>query len=199
MSNASTSSISPVTGILMLSIALGPLAALSLGSRYADEETFERARAGLQNATPTDRFAHYDSLRDPSYGAAKSITDITQGSGLFSELQAAIEAAGAEAMLSEGGPYTVFAPSNEAFSRIPAEQLQALLSDKERLNQVIAAHVVPGRLSPTELMQLESAPTLSGDRVAISVPGMIKVGDATISQSIAARNGVVHVIDRVLL
>ncbi|GAB0149619.1 MULTISPECIES: fasciclin domain-containing protein [unclassified Marichromatium] len=199
MSNDNVTSISPLTAILVLAAAVGPLAALSIGSKVADEETLERARAGLENATPTDRFAHYDSLRSPSYASNKSITDITEGSGVFTKLQAAIEAAGAEAMFSEGGPYTVFAPSNEAFSRIPADQLEALLSDKERLNQVIAAHVVPGRLSPTELMQLESAPTLSGERVAISVPGMIKVGEATVSQSIAARNGVVHVIDRVLL
>ncbi|NKN33735.1 fasciclin domain-containing protein [Marichromatium bheemlicum] len=199
MSNDNVTSISPLTAIIVLAAAVGPLAALSIGSKVADEETLERARAGLQNATPTDRFAQYDALRSPSYAANKSINDITQGSGVFTKLQAAIEAAGAEAMLSEEGPYTVFAPSNEAFSRIPADQLQALLSDKERLNQVIAAHVVPGRLSPTELMQMESAPTLSGDRIAISVPGMIKVGEATVSQSIAARNGVVHVIDRVLL
>jgi uncharacterized surface protein with fasciclin (FAS1) repeats len=199
MSTEQTPGTSPWTVAVVLAVVLGPLTALSLGSKYADEETRERARAGLVNATPTDTFDGYDTTRAPGYGSGKTLGDITGDSAIFSKLQAAIEASGSEAILRGDTAYTVFAPSNEAFARVPKEQLDALMSDRDALKDLVAAHVVPGRLSVTEMMQGRIAEDLAGNPVAVGVEGNVKVGDATISHSITASNGIVHVIDRVIL
>jgi uncharacterized surface protein with fasciclin (FAS1) repeats len=189
----------PWTIAVVLAVAVGPLAALALGSKYADEETRERARAGLVNATPSDTLNSYDTTRSPAYASEKTLGDITGGSAIFSKLQAAIKAAGSEAMLEGEGPYTVFAPSNEAFARVPKEQLEALMADPAALQSLISAHIAPGRLSATEMMQGLTATNLAGQTVPVGVEGNLKVGDATVSQSIVAKNGIVHVIDRVML
>jgi uncharacterized surface protein with fasciclin (FAS1) repeats len=199
MSTEKAPETNPWTIAVVLAIALGPLTALVLGSKYADEETRERANAGLVNATPSDSLDAYDTTRAPGYASDKTLADITSGSAIFSQLQAAIEAAGSEGMLEGEGPYTVFAPSNEAFARVPREQLEALLADPVALQSLIAAHIAPGRLSATEMMQGLTATNLAGERVPVGVEGNLKVGDATVSQSIVARNGIVHVIDRVML
>jgi uncharacterized surface protein with fasciclin (FAS1) repeats len=189
----------PWTIAVVLAVAVGPLAALALGSKYADVETRERARAGLVNATPSDTLNSYDTTRSPAYASEKTLGDITGGSAIFSKLQAAIKAAGSEAMLEGEGPYTVFAPSNEAFARVPKEQLEALMADPAALQSLISAHIAPGRLSATEMMQGLTATNLAGQTVPVGVEGNLKVGDATVSQSIVAKNGIVHVIDRVML
>jgi uncharacterized surface protein with fasciclin (FAS1) repeats len=199
MSSSSNTGMNPLTVVLGLAITLGPLTALSFGSKYADEETFERARAGLVNAKPTDPFAGYDSTRTPGYGADKTLADITGGAAIFSQLQAAIQAAGTAGLLAGEGPYTIFAPSNDAFAQVPQEQLNALLSDPEGLRKLVSAHIVPGRLSATDLIQGRSAPSLAGQTVPIQVEGNLKVGDANVTQTIVAKNGIVHVIDRVML
>ncbi|MBK1646631.1 fasciclin [Thiocapsa imhoffii] len=199
MSKEQTPETNPWTIAVVLAVVLGPLTALSLGSKYAGEETLERARAGLANATPSDQLSAYDSTRSAAYASDRSLRDITSGSAIFSQLQAAIQAAGTQEMLEGEGPFTVFAPSNEAFARLPKEQLAALMADPEALRALIEAHVVPGRLSTTQMMQGLTAANLAGQTVPVGVAGNLKVGDATISQSINARNGIVHVIDRVIL
>lgn len=199
MSTEKAPETNPWTIAVVLAVALGPLTALALGSKYADEETRERARAGLVNATPSDLLNAYDTTRAPGYASEKTLGDITGGSAIFSQLQAAITAAGSEAMLEGEGPYTIFAPSNEAFARVPKEQLEALLADPVALQSLIAAHIAPGRLSATQMMQGLTATNLAGEQVAVGIQGNLKVGDATVSQSIVARNGIVHVIDRVML
>jgi uncharacterized surface protein with fasciclin (FAS1) repeats len=199
MSTEKAPETNPWTIAVVLAIALGPLTALVLGSKYADEETLERARAGLVNATPTDSLDAYDTTRMPGYASEKTLGDITSGSAIFSQLQAAIMAAGSEAILEGEGPYTIFAPSNEAFARVPREQLEALLADPVALQSLISAHIAPGRLSATEMMQGLTATNLAGERVPVGVEGNLKVGEATVSQSIVAKNGIVHVIDRVML
>ncbi|NEV65109.1 fasciclin domain-containing protein [Thiorhodococcus minor] len=199
MAKDTVNTFNPLTTVLMLGAALGPLAALSLGSKYADEETLERARAGLVNAKPSDLYAHYDSTRDPSAVADKTIAEITAGAGIFRELQAAIKAAGAEAMLSGQTPITVLAPSSEAFAKLAPEQKAALMRDKEASSQFVASHIVPGVVSTTELMQKQSISTLSGQSLPVSMPGQLQIGDAKVAKTIAAENGIVHVIDSVLL
>jgi uncharacterized surface protein with fasciclin (FAS1) repeats len=189
----------PWTIAVVLAVALGPLTALALGSKYADEETRERARAGLVNATPSDALDPYDTTRSPGYASGKTLGDITGGSAVFSQLQAAIKAAGSEAMLEGEGEYTIFAPSNEAFERVPKEQLAAIMADPAALQALISAHIAPGRLSATEMMQGFTATNLAGQRIPVGVQGNLKVGDAAVSQSIVAKNGIVHVIDRVML
>lgn len=199
MSTEKAPETNPWTIAVVLAVALGPLTALSLGSKYADEETRERARAGLVNATPSDPLQSYDATRTAGYGAGKTLGDITNGSAIFSKLQSAILASGSEGILEGDGPYTVFAPSNEAFARLPKEQLESLMSDPAALQNLVSAHVVPGRLSTTEMMQGRTAANLAGQPMPVGVAGTLKVGDANISHTITAKNGIVHVIDRVIL
>ncbi len=199
MSNEITTNVNPLTVIVLLGAVLGPLAALSIGSKTADEETLARANAGLANAKPTDLYANYDATRSAETASARTVAEIAQGSGVFRDLQAIIESADVTEMLGGEARYTVFAPSSEAFSKLTPEQRSALLNDKEASSRFIASHVVPGRLTETILMQMQAVSTLSGKNVPVSSLGEIKVGDATVSKSIGAENGMVHVIDRVML
>jgi uncharacterized surface protein with fasciclin (FAS1) repeats len=199
MSNEQAPERNPWTVAVVLAVALGPLTALAFGSKYASEETRERARAGLVNTQPADILNPYDATRSAAYISDKSLADITTGSAIFSKLQAAIEAAGTRAVLEGDGQYTVFAPSNEAFARLPQDQLQALMSDPQALQDLVSAHIVPGRMTVTELMQGKTPVNLAGQPLPVGVQGNLRVGDGTVSQSIVARNGIVHVIDRVIL
>lgn len=105
------------------------------------------------------------------------------------------------ATLSGAGPYTVFAPTNEAFAKIPSKDLQKLLANQKELDSVLEYHVLAGHFSMRDLMSVRSAKTLEGDTVAVSGSGsVIKVNDATVLKAdVAAANGVVHVIDTVLM
>jgi uncharacterized surface protein with fasciclin (FAS1) repeats len=182
-----------------LAIALGPLAALSFGSKLAGEETLERARIGLSTATRADPFAQYDVTRLPGAGLPKTLAEVTSGAAIFIQLNAAIEAAGVRGMLERDGPFTVFAPSNEAFASLPPEQVEALMADPQALQRVVAGHIVPGRLGASDLMQGRVPPTLAGQPLSVAVEGNLRVEGARVVHSIPTRNGVVHVIDRMLL
>lgn len=102
-------------------------------------------------------------------------------------------------MLNGDGPYTLFAPSNDAFARIPPHQVDALMADPEALKQIVSAHIVPGHLSTTDLLQGRSGANLAGQKVPVGIEGNLKVGEAKVTQTINAKNGIVHVIDRVML
>lgn len=182
-----------------LAIALGPLAALSFGSKLAGEETLERARIGLNTATRADPFAQYDVTRLPGAGLPKTLAEVTSGAGIFSQLNAAIEAAGVRDMLERDPPFTLFAPSNEAFASLPPDDVEALMADPQALQRVVSAHIVPGRLGASDLMQGRVPTTLAGQPFSVAVEGNLRVDGARVGHSIPTRNGVVHVIDRVLL
>jgi uncharacterized surface protein with fasciclin (FAS1) repeats len=188
----------PLAIVVGLTIALGPLAALSFGSKYADEETLDRARAGLADQRPSDVFAQYDATRIPGYGMSKTLAEATAGAAIFSEWQRAIETTGTRPMLEGDTDYTVFVPSNQAFATLPQDQQEALMADPEALRNVVAGHIVPGRLSITALKQTTSATTLSGQPLAVQTQGDLRVGEARIVGSIPTQNGIVHVVDRVL-
>jgi uncharacterized surface protein with fasciclin (FAS1) repeats len=199
--NATNSSdrLKPLAIVVGLTIALGPLAALSFGSKYADEETLDRARAGLADQRPADPLAQYDATRIPGYGMPKTLAEATSGAGIFSEWQRAIETTGTRAMLEGEAPYTVFVPSNAAFAALPREQQEALMADPAALQKVIAGHIVPGRLSITALQRTASAATLAGQPLTVDTQGDLRIDEARIVGSIPTQNGIVHVIDRVLL
>ncbi|HKJ02504.1 MAG TPA: fasciclin domain-containing protein [Longimicrobiales bacterium] len=115
-------------------------------------------------------------------------------------LLTALDAANLTTTLRDGGPFTVFAPSDDAFARIPEDALAELLADPDLLASVLTYHVVPGRVSAEDVVGLSSAATVNGKSVAISVTGnTVKVDNATVvATDIEARNGVIHVIDDVL-
>ena len=191
--------------ILGLSMALGPLTALSLGSKYADEETFARAQAGLKNAKPTDIFGRYGDVEGvPAYASSKTLADVLSGSGVFDEFRAAIEGADKSDLLTGNGAYTLFVPSDEAFAKLTEEQRAALRDDPQALAALVSKHVVPGRYSATDLMQMRETRTIDGASIAVgptaSRDGHIGFGGSSLTQSnIHASNGIVHVIDRVNL
>ena len=118
----------------------------------------------------------------------------------FSTLVTAVQAAGLAETLSGEGPFTVFAPTNDAFAAVPAEVLDKLLADKEALTKVLTYHVLPGQVMAADVTPGD-ATTLEGSTVTISDDaGTLKIGDAAIvATDVAASNGVIHVIDAVLV
>ena len=129
------------------------------------------------------------------------IVDVATEAGNFSTLLTAVEAAGLVETLQGDGPYTVFAPTDEAFAALPEGTLDGLLADSEALSQVLLYHVVPGEVMASDVVELESATTVQGEDIAITVDGdSVKVNEATVvSTDIVASNGVIHVIDQVIL
>jgi uncharacterized surface protein with fasciclin (FAS1) repeats len=130
-----------------------------------------------------------------------TIIDVASEAGNFSTLLTAIEVAGLTEVLEGEGPFTVFAPTDEAFSKVPAETLDALLADKERLTAVLTYHVVPGKVMASDVVTLDSAETVNGKSVSIEVvDGAVRVDAATVvATDIEAENGIIHVIDQVIL
>ena len=136
------------------------------------------------------------------YQAPKAdIVQTAVAAGSFTTLAKALEAAGLVETLQGEGPFTVFAPTDEAFAKLPAGALDALLADKAKLAKVLTYHVVPGKVASGDVAALTSAKTVNGQELAIaSTGGKVTVGGATVTQAdIAASNGVIHIIDTVLL
>ena len=130
----------------------------------------------------------------------KNIVETAREAGSFTTLLAAVDAAGLGDTLADGGPFTVFAPSDEAFAQLPAGTVESLLADPVKLTDVLTYHVVPGRVTAADAAGLSSAPTVQGSELPISTDGGVHIGDASVvSADIDASNGVIHVIDRVLL
>lgn len=119
----------------------------------------------------------------------------------FSTLLSAVQAAGLVGTLSSPGPYTVFAPTNAAFAKVPQDQLTALLNNREQLRALLLYHVVPGRVTSAQVSGLSSATTASGGTLNITTSGnTVRINDATVTRAdIRASNGIIHVIDTVLM
>ena len=184
--------------IALLIIALGPLTALTFGEKYAPEETRERADAALETAQPTNPYGAQETF--PVEGPKATVVDVTEGSALFASYQRALNGAGLADVLREPGPYTVFVPTEEAFSRMPEQRRSELLGSRQAMTSFISDHVVRDRLSATELMQKESVKTLSGKTVPVMSGGDLSFGNAEIIKSnLLADNGVVHIIDGVAI
>ena len=133
--------------------------------------------------------------------APKDIVDTAVSNGSFSTLVTALKAAGLVETLKGPGAFTVFAPTDEAFRKIPNADLQALLADKDKLTAVLTYHVVPGSVMASDVSDGKIAKTVQGSDVRFSLQdGKAKVENATITATdIASSNGVIHVIDTVIL
>ena len=131
----------------------------------------------------------------------QSIVDIAVADGRFETLVAALQAAGLAETLAGEGSFTVFAPTDDAFAKLPEGTVEALLQDIPALTDILLYHVVDGKVMAEDVVTLESAQTLQGEAVSISVEnGMVYINDAqVIITDIMASNGVIHVIDSVLL
>lgn len=136
----------------------------------------------------------------PMAGAQKDLVEVAVAAGSFDTLVAAVKAAGLVETLEGEGPYTLFAPTDEAFAKIPKADLDALLADREKLAAVLTYHVVPGRVMAADVTKLRSAKTVQGESVTIDTSNGVKVDGASVIQTdIEASNGVIHVIDTVIL
>ena len=133
--------------------------------------------------------------------ADKDIVDTAVGAGSFNTLVTAVKAAGLVETLKSAGPFTVFAPTDEAFAKIPKAKLNALLADKEALKAVLLYHVVSGKVMAADAMKLSAAPTVNGKSAKISkMGGKVMIDNAQIIKTdIVASNGVIHVIDTVIM
>jgi uncharacterized surface protein with fasciclin (FAS1) repeats len=130
---------------------------------------------------------------------AKDIVDTAVGAGNFKTLAAALTAAGLIETLKGKGPFTVFAPTDEAFAKIPKADLDALLKDKAKLTAVLTYHVVPGKVMAKDV-KAGKVKTVQGSELTISTTGGVKVDNATVVKTdIGADNGVIHVIDSVII
>jgi transforming growth factor-beta-induced protein len=129
------------------------------------------------------------------------IVDTAVNAGNFATLATALEAAGLVDTLKGPGPLTVFAPTDAAFAKLPAGTLDSLLADPDKLRAVLTYHVVSGKLTAADVVKLQSARTVQGEDVAISSSdGIVHIGGATVmTPDVMASNGVIHVVDSVLL
>ena len=138
-----------------------------------------------------------------NYGQKADIVDTAVANGNFTTLAAALEAGDLVGTLKSDGPFTVFAPTDEAFAKLPAGTVETLLlpENKDKLVAILTYHVVPGKVSAADVVNLDSAATANGSDVAINVQGdSVFVNDSrVVATDIYASNGVIHVVDTVIL
>ncbi|HEY7866444.1 MAG TPA: fasciclin domain-containing protein [Psychromonas sp.] len=138
-----------------------------------------------------------------NHGMKKDIIDVAVENGSFTTLVTAIKAAGLVDTLKGEGPFTVFAPTDEAFAKLPQGTLEMLLlpENKEKLVSVLTYHVVAGKVMAADVMKIDSAATLQGQKVTVNtMDGKVMIDDAqVVIADVEASNGVIHVIDNVLL
>ncbi|BAZ69716.1 fasciclin domain-containing protein [Pelatocladus sp. BLCC-F211] len=128
------------------------------------------------------------------------IVDTAVKAGSFSTLVAAVKAAGLVDTLKGTGPFTLFAPNDEAFAKLPKGTVDALLKDIPKLKKILTYHVVSGKVMAADVVKLKSAKTVEGEDVKIDASAGVKVNDATVTTpDVAADNGVIHIIDTVLM
>jgi transforming growth factor-beta-induced protein len=159
--------------------------------------------AALAALASTSAFAGEGACKAPAApsAAAKDIVDTAVGAGSFNTLVAAVKAAGLVETLKGPGPFTVFAPTDEAFAKVPADVLKGLLADKAALTKVLTYHVVAGKATAADVAKTSWATTVEGQSVWLRSTGdSVMVDDARVVKAdILCSNGVIHVIDTVLM
>ena len=172
-------------------MTLGVVVPLMIGGLACSKEEAPPAK-------PDDRPAE-----KPAAAAPKDIVDTAVEAGSFKTLAAALTAAGLVDTLKSGGPFTVFAPTDDAFAKLPAGTLDDLLKpeNKAKLSAILTYHVVPGKVMAKDVVGLSSAKTVNGKELGIATKdGKVTVDNATVIKTdIECSNGVIHVIDSVVL
>ena len=139
----------------------------------------------------------------PVRAETRDVVDTAIAAGSFKTLAKALDAAGLVTTLKGAGPFTVFAPTDEAFAKLPNGTLETLLKpeNKEKLRRILTYHVVPGKVMAADVVKLQSAKAVSGDTITVKVQdGVVHVDNATVtSADVLASNGVIHVINSVIL
>jgi uncharacterized surface protein with fasciclin (FAS1) repeats len=142
-----------------------------------------------------------DSVLIPTAAPTKNILQTAKAAGQFKTLNSLIARAGLVGALKADGPFTVFAPTDAAFAKVPKKTLDALAADKAKLRAVLLYHVVKGNVTAAKVVELKSAKTLNGKRAPIEVMGSkVMIGGATVTTAdIPASNGVIHIVNKVLI
>lgn len=135
-----------------------------------------------------------------AHAAEKSIIDTAVSAGQFTTLVSAVKAANLVDALSGDGPFTVFAPTDAAFAKLPAGTVEALIADPDKLSAILTYHVVPGKVMASDVAGLNETQTLLGQPAAIDTSNGVSIANAkVIKTDIACSNGVIHVIDSVMM
>ncbi len=131
----------------------------------------------------------------------KDIVDTAVEAGSFTTLAAALQAAGLVETLKGEGPFTVFAPTDAAFEKLPAGTVESLLANPEQLAAILTYHVVPGKVMAAQVVNISEATTVNGAKINVRVvDGKVMINDATVTTAdVGASNGVIHIIDTVIL
>jgi uncharacterized surface protein with fasciclin (FAS1) repeats len=167
------------------------------GSVYVD-----RAKVTTPDVMASNGVIHViDSVLIPKASKAQNVVKTAVAAGKFKTLAALLSKAGLAKALQGKGPFTVFAPTDRAFAKVPKATLAALARDKAKLRSVLLYHVVKGKVVAAQAKKLRSAKTLNGKRLPIRVKaGKVLVGGATVTKAdVMASNGVIHVINKVLI
>ena len=185
---------------MCLSVPVMPFMTMARMGRAAWSWSGHGAGMGL---SPKKTDASTPQACAPEAGAARprarNVVETAQTAGVFSSLLGALRAAGLDSALEGAGPFTVFAPGDDAFAKVPAASLQGLLKDPIELAKVLKFHVVRGRLTSADLAPVASLRTLEGRALSLDL-GQGKVGNArVVKPDVLSANGVIHVIDSVLL
>ncbi len=187
-----------VTGVVAALLILTGCSSSSDDSAATTATSAAATSAAATSAAATES----EAMGSEASEDAGTIVDVAAGNPDFSTLVAAIEAAGLVETLSGTGPFTVFAPTNEAFEALPAGVLDTLLlpENKETLTKVLTYHVVPGEVT-SDLVTAGDVATVEGSTIAITTDGGVKInGTTTVTAvDVKASNGVIHVIDAVLI
>lgn len=186
-----------IIGVVIVLVVVGAI--FFMGSQQSNNSATSQANT-TANATMAEN-KPVDASEAMMQPSDKTIVEIASENPDFSTLVTAIKTAGLVETLSGEGPFTVFAPTNAAFEKLPAGTLEALLQDKAQLTKVLTYHVVPNKVMAKDVVGLTSATTVEGSDVAVKVDGStVMINNATVvTTDIEASNGVIHVIDTVLL
>jgi uncharacterized surface protein with fasciclin (FAS1) repeats len=148
-------------------------------------------------------FAGSSCSGSPSTQAANTgdIVSTASSAGSFNTLVAAVQAAGLVETLQSDGPFTVFAPTDEAFAKLPEGTVEALIAEPDQLRSILLYHVVPGKVMAADVVSLNSATTVQGSDVKIALAdGGVRIDNANVTATdIETSNGVIHVIDTVII
>ena len=151
-------------------------------------------------AIATLLFASFAFAGNHSEAKEPTIVDIAVEAGSFETLVTALQAADLVGTLQGDGPFTVFAPTDEAFAALPEGALESLLKDTDKLTQVLTLHVVAGRANAADVVNLDAVTSLQGSELAVDTSSGVSIAGANVVQvDINAKNGVIHVIDKVIL
>lgn len=173
-------------------IASLPLLLAACSTAIPDSDPAESAPPAMNQESNTNQ--------PPTSQNENNLVEVAVAAEDFSILVQAIQAAGLVETLSGPGPFTVLAPTDEAFNQLPSGTLEGLLADPDALANVLTYHVIPGEVLAADVVQLESATTVQGQSVAIDTSNGVRINEADVIQTdIMASNGVIHVIDAVLI